>query len=266
MLPLIDTHTHLNLDDYAEDREQVIEAALAAGLTRMLLPGVTLESCLSAIPLCEQHEGLLFFALGVHPNDVAKGSGWNDDVIARFRELAQHPACVAIGETGLDYYWDDSPIDSQHSALREHVALARELGKPLIIHVRDKAGSTAAYDDLLSILRTEGADAVGGVMHCFSGTQAFAEASIQLKFHLAFGGVITFKNAPDLQAVAASVPLSSILLETDSPWLAPVPYRGKRNQPAYVQHVCSKLAELRGLSPAEVAEATTANARRLFGF
>lgn len=268
-LPLIDTHTHLNLDDYAEDRNQIIQNALEAGLTRMLLPGVTLESCFSAIALCEQHPGLLFFALGVHPNDVVPGSdksGWTSAILRRLRELADHPACVAIGETGLDYYWDDSPLPAQHQALREHIRLARELGKPLILHVRDKAGSTAAYDDLLELLRQENAAEIGGVMHCFSGTQAFAEAAIGLDFYLAFGGVITFKNAAELQAVARWAPLERIVLETDSPWLAPVPYRGKRNQPAYVRHVADKLAELKALPVTEIAAVTSANAHRLFGF
>ena len=266
MLPLIDTHTHLNLDDYAEDREQIIENALEAGLTRMLLPGVTLESCLTAIPLCEAHEGLIFFALGVHPNDVTKGSGWGPEVITRFRELSAHPAFVAIGETGLDYYWDDSPIPAQHQALKEHLALARELKKPVILHVRDKAGSTAAYDDLLAILRSEGADSVGGVMHCFSGSLAFARAAIDLNFYLAFGGVVTFKNAQELHEVVRQVPLERVVLETDSPWLAPMPYRGKRNEPAYVRHIAARVAELKELSPEAVAAATTANACALFGF
>lgn len=268
-MELIDTHTHLNLDDYAEDRKQVIQTALEAGLTRMLLPGVTLESCFSAIELCEQYPGQIFFALGVHPNDVVPQdgkSGWTPEVIARLREAAGHPAFVAIGETGLDYYWDDSPIPAQHRALREHIRLARELERPLILHVRDKADSTAAYDDLLMILRQEQAETIGGVMHCFSGTQAFAEAAIGLGFYLAFGGVITFKNAPALQDVARNTPLESILLETDSPWLAPVPRRGKRNEPAYVRYVADKLAELKGLEVETVAAATTANAHRLFRF
>lgn len=266
LVQLIDTHTHLNLDDYAEDQTQVIEAALAAGLTRMILPGVTLESCFSAVELCERYPGLLYFALGVHPTDVTKGSGWNQQVISQFRELAKHPAFVAVGETGLDYYWEDSPPAAQHQALREHIQLARELKRPLILHIRDKAGSQAAYDDLLKILIQEQASEVGGVMHCFSGTLDFARKSIQQNFYLAFGGVVTFKNAQELQQVAAEVPLESMLLETDSPWLSPVPFRGKRNQPAYVSYVAQKIAELRKLTPAEVARVTSANAHQLFRF
>lgn len=266
MLNLIDTHTHLNLDEYAEDQQNVIQTALAAGLTRMLIPGVTLEGCLSAIPLCEQHPGVIFFALGVHPTDVSKGSGWSADVSSRFRELATHPACVAIGETGLDYYWDESAPADQHRALREQIQLAQSLQLPVILHVRDKKDSTAAYDDLIRILREEQAQTFGGVMHCFSGDQSFADAALDLNFYLAFGGVLTFKNAPVQQQVAQNVPLERILLETDSPYLAPVPFRGKRNEPAYVRYVADKLAELRRLSVAEVADITTANAHKLFKF
>jgi TatD DNase family protein len=265
-MQLIDTHTHLNLDEYVEDQTQVITRALDAGLVRMVTPGVTLESSLSSVLLSEKYPGQIYFALGIHPNDVSKGSGWSPEVASRFRELAAHPALVAIGETGLDYYWDDSPPEAQHQALREQIQLARELKLPIIIHVRDKAGSTAAYDDLLLILKAEKAAEVGGVMHCFSGTLEFAKASLDLNFDLAFGGVLTFKNARELQEVAKQVPLERIVLETDSPYLAPMPYRGKRNEPAYVRLVADKLAELRGLEPEFVAETTTANARRLFKF
>lgn len=263
---LIDTHTHLNLDEYIEDQEQVIQTALDAGLTRMLIPGVTLEGCFSAITLCEKYPGVLFFALGVHPTDVSKGSGWSAEVEAKFRELAAHPACVAIGETGLDYYWDESSPADQHQALREQIRLAQSLDLPVILHVRDKKDSTAAYDDLIQILREEHAERNGGVMHCFSGDQKFADAAIALNYYLAFGGVLTFKNAPVQQQVAQNVPLERVLLETDSPYLAPVPFRGKRNQPAYVRYVADKLAELRGMSPEAIAEITTANAHALFKF
>ncbi|PIQ27058.1 hydrolase TatD [bacterium (Candidatus Blackallbacteria) CG17_big_fil_post_rev_8_21_14_2_50_48_46] len=262
-LPLIDTHTHLNLSDYQADQNEVIQKALDEGLIRMLLPGVTLESCLSAIELSRQYPALIYCGLGIHPQDVA---GWDDAVEARFLEMAKAPEVVAIGETGLDYYWDSSPPELQHSVLRRHIHLARELQLPLILHVRDKADSQAAYQDLLRILKQENAQEIGGVMHCFSGDLAFAQASIDLNFYLAFGGVLTFRNAQNLQAVAAQIDLQHIVLETDSPWLAPVPYRGKRNEPAYIRHVAEKLAEIKQCSLEEISQITTENARHLFQF
>ncbi|MGV3522733.1 MAG: TatD family hydrolase [Candidatus Sericytochromatia bacterium] len=262
-MQLIDTHTHLNLGHYVADQETVIETALKTGLTRMVTPGVTLESCLSALELAERYPGLIYSALGIHPTDAQQ---WTPETVAQFRQMASHPSIVAVGETGLDYYWDDCPIEIQHAALRGQIAFAKELQRPLILHVRDKKDSQAAYTDLLRILREENAQDVGGVMHCFSGTLPFALEAIELGFFIAFGGVVTFKNAPELQEVARQIPLDWIVLETDAPWLAPIPYRGKRNEPAYVQHVATKVAELRGMDPEELARATSANAQRLFRF
>ncbi|MBF2052891.1 MAG: TatD family hydrolase [Candidatus Sericytochromatia bacterium] len=262
-MELIDTHAHLNLGQYAEDQGSIIDNALKAGISRIVTPGVTLESCLSAFDLSDRYPGLFYCALGIHPTDAA---GWGPDVQARFLELSTRPEVVAIGETGLDYYWDSCPKEIQHAALRGQIALAKNLKLPLILHVRDKKDSQAAYDDLLRILREEQAEEVGGVMHCFSGDLPFAYASLELNFYLALGGVLTFKNAPVLQAVAREIPLQHLVLETDSPWLSPLPYRGKRNQPAYVRLVAEKLAELKGLSLEAIATETTRNACQLFHF
>jgi TatD DNase family protein len=262
-MSLIDTHTHLNLPHYQADQQEVIQKALDEGLSRMVIPGVTLESCLSALELTANWPGQMYCALGVHPQDALT---WSEQVELELRQHVSHPAVVAIGETGLDYYWDTAPPDIQHRALRAQIQMAREFKLPLILHVRDQANSRQAYNDLIAILQAENAHEVGGVMHCFSGDQAFAEASIELGFYLAFGGVITFRNTQELQAVAASVPDQWLLIETDSPYLAPVPHRGKRNQPAYIRYVAEKLAELRGTSLSEIARITTANACRLFRF
>lgn len=262
-MQLIDSHAHLNLGEYAEDQETVIDRALEAGVIRIVTPGVTLGSCLSAFELAEKHPTLFFCALGIHPTDAAD---WNTEVENEFRHRATHSAVVAIGETGLDYYWDACPIDVQHYVLRQHISLAKELKHPLILHIRDKKDSQKAYSDLLTILREENAAEVGGVMHCFSGDLEFAQAAIAENFTIAFGGVLTFKNAKELQAVAKALPLEHLLIETDSPWLTPHPYRGKRNEPAYVRLVAEKLAEIKGQSLEEIAKITTDNARRLFSF
>lgn len=262
-MELIDTHAHLNLGQYAEDQASTIDNALKAGVSRIVTPGVTLESCLSAFDLSERYPGVFYCALGIHPTDAAE---WGPEVQARFLALSTRSEVVAIGETGLDYYWDSCPKDIQQQALRAQIALAKTLKLPLILHVRDKKDSQAAYDDLLRILREEQAETVGGVMHCFSGDLPFAYASLELNFYLALGGVLTFKNAPVLQAVAREIPLQHLLLETDSPWLAPLPHRGKRNQPAYVRLVAEKLAEIKEISLETVAAETTHNACRLFRF
>jgi TatD DNase family protein len=260
---LIDTHTHLNLDDYKDDRPEVIQRALDEGLIRMLLPGVTLESCLSALELAQRYPGLLYCGLGIHPQDAHT---WNSDTEAQLLEWSASANVVAIGETGLDYYWDSSPPEVQHHSLRKQIQLAHQLDLPLILHVRDKPDSRKAYEDLLTILKEEDAQEVGGVMHCFSGDLAFAQAAIAMNFFLAFGGVLTFRSAQNLQAIAKEIDTEHLLLETDSPWLAPVPHRGKRNEPAYLPQVLQQLAQLKAAEPEDIAQITTENARLLFRF
>lgn len=262
-MQLIDTHAHLNLGEYTEDQEAVIDRALKAGLVRIVTPGVTLESYLSAFELSRRYPQFFYTALGIHPTDAAD---WNPQTEAEFRKQAEAPSVVAIGETGLDYYWDSCPIPVQHAALRAQIRLAQDLQLPLILHVRDKKDSQAAYQDLIRILHEEKAARTGGVMHCFSGDLDFARAAMKMNFWIAFGGVLTFKNARDLQAVAQEVPLERIVIETDSPWLTPHPYRGKRNEPAHVRLVAEKLAEIKNQSLEEIAQITTANACQLFAF
>ena len=260
-MELIDTHVHLNLGHYEVDQEEVIQRAISTGLIKMVSSGVTLESCQSAVALAQRYPGLLYCGLSVHPQDALI---WSEEVRNTYLDMSQHPSVVAIGEIGLDYYRDHAPQEIQQRVFREQIQLAQEVQLPLIIHVRDEG--PAAYHDVLQILKEEKAETLGGVMHCFSGNLEFAQSALALNFYLAFGGVITFKNALNLQAVVREIPLKHLLLETDCPWLAPVPYRGKRNEPSYVLKVAEKMAELKNTSLEEVAQVTTKNAFQLFGF
>ena len=260
-MQLIDTHCHLNLGQYETDQDTVIENALKAGVSQILTPGVSLESFSSAQSLHERYPKIFRTAVGIHPTEAAQ---LTPEAVDFFAAQCPRPQVVAVGETGLDYYWDSCPEDVQQYSLREHIRLAKAQRLPLILHIRDKKDSQRAYDDVLRILQEENARTIGGVMHCFSGTLAFAKAVIAENFKVAFGGVLTFKSARDLQAVARELPLEHILLETDSPWLCPEPHRGQRNEPAYVAHVARKLADLRGCDLETVARVTTANARQLF--
>ncbi len=261
MSQLIDTHCHLNLGQYEIDQADIIQKALKAGVSQIVTPGVTLEGFSSAHALATQYPGVFFSAVGIHPT---RADTFTQAAYAFFEEKATLEHVVAVGETGLDYYWDDCPEDVQQEALRQHIHLAKSTQLPLILHVRDKKDSQKAYDDTLRILKEEQAHVVGGVMHCFSGTLDFARAAIAENFSLAFGGVITFKNAKELQEVARTIDLQHIVLETDSPWLTPAPYRGKRNQPAYVKYVAEQLARLKDMPFEAVATQTTHNARALF--
>lgn len=262
MLQLIDTHCHLNLGQYETDQAEIIEEALKAGVSQIVTPGVTLESFSSALKLSEAYPGTFYTAVGVHPTEAAQ---FTAETYAYFLAQArQHKSVVAVGETGLDYYWDQCPEDIQQEALRRHIHLAKECQLPLILHIRDKNGSERAYQDLLDILKEENASEIGGVMHCFSGSLSFAREAISQNFFLAYGGVLTFKNAPTLHEVADAIDLQHVVLETDSPWLTPSPHRGKRNAPAYVQYIAQKLAEIKRISVEEVAQITTQNAKLLF--
>ncbi|MCA9969969.1 MAG: TatD family hydrolase, partial [Anaerolineales bacterium] len=218
---------------------------------------IDLASCEAVLALAERYDGV-YTAVGVHPNATA---GWQDGWIAALRDLARHPKVVAIGEIGLDYHWDDSPRPTQHRALAAQLALAAELRLPVILHNRESSA------DLLALLAAS--PLVGranpGVLHSFSADWATAEAALDLGYDLGFTGPITFKKADDLRAVAAQAPADRILVETDAPYLAPQPRRGKRNEPAYVAYVAERLAEVRGVAAAEIAAQTTRNAERLFG-
>lgn len=253
---LIDTHCHLDFDWFDEDRDAVMERALAAGVTQMVVPGLDLGNCQAILALTEKYDGV-FAAVGVHPNSSAE---WQDDWIDVLRDLAQQPKVVAIGEIGLDYYWDKSPKAVQHRALALQLELAAELNLPVIIHNRD---ASADVMQLLSESPLVGRDNPG-VLHSFAADWATAVSALNLGYYLGFTGPVTFKKADDLREIAQKVPDDRILVETDAPFLTPQPYRGKRNEPAYVAYVAEKLAEVRGVSTAVFASQTTENARRLF--
>ena len=260
-MTLIDSHCHLEPKDFAKDgvdeREDVIARARAAGVGAMICvgSGASLAEVRNAVALAETHDDI-WAAVGIHPHDVARIPDGALDEIERL--ALTHPRVVAVGETGLDYHYNHSPADSQQEHLRLFAQLARRAHKPLSLHIRD------AHDDALRILAEEKADEVGGVVHCFTGNLAEAQRWVALGFHISFSGVITFKSAEAIREAAAWVPLERLLVETDCPYLAPVPMRGKRNEPAYIVHTAEKVAEVRGMDPAALADAATGNTRRLF--
>jgi len=262
-MALIDTHCHLDFDAFDSDRAEVIARAQEAGVEMMLNPCTDLANAPRVLALAGEHEAV-FAAVGVHPNSSTQ---WDAHSVAALRELASQPKVLAIGEIGLDYYWDEAPHDVQQKALQAQLELAAEMELPVIVHNRE------ASKDLLAILLDwqAGLAASGsplvqrpGVLHSFSADQAMAEKALAAGYFLGFTGTLTFKNAPELQAVAQQAPLERILVETDSPFLSPHPLRGQRNEPARVQLVAEKLALLKGMAVEDVATATTANARYLF--
>jgi TatD DNase family protein len=253
---LIDSHCHLDEARFAGDRDAVVARAVAAGVAQMVTIGASdhMQANHDALALAERHPAV-FATVGVHPHAA---SSVTPAVLAEIHRLAQAPKVVAIGETGLDYYYDNSPRPLQQAAFRQFVNLARELRLPLVVHLRD------ALDDALTILREERAAEVGGVIHCFSGDRAAARAFLDLGFDLSFSGIVTFKNADELRNVARMVPADHILVETDAPFLAPVPHRGKRNEPAYVTFTAAAIASVRDCPLAEIARLSSANTRRRF--
>lgn len=256
---LVDTHVHLSHRQFAPDLPDVIRRARAAGVRVMLIPAIDLPSIERANKICEGGEGIYAMA-GIHPS-YTKDTTESD--FQRIVTMASDPAIVAIGESGLDYYHDRSFDEKQQELLRRHARLAMRVGKPLILHNRD------ASDDLLRILREEreaspAPERLRGIFHCFSGPATLGRSAIELGFMLGVGGNVTYKNSPTAAALT-DLDLADLVLETDGPFLAPVPYRGKRNEPAYVALVAEAVAAIKGVTVAEVAEVTTANALRLFG-
>ncbi len=252
---LIDTHCHFNHKRFADDVPDCLARAQAADVAEMIVVGADAASSADAVALAEQYAPYLFAVVGVHPHD---SKDWDAATADQLRAWASHPRVVAIGEIGLDFHYDFSPRDAQYRAFREQMQIARERHLPVVIHCRE------AYTETLQILEEENIQALGGVMHCWAGTVEEAERTIALGMHLGFGGTLTFKNADNVRESARRVPLERILVETDAPYLAPIPHRGQRNEPAYTRLVADYLADLRGVSYAEIAEATTTNARRLF--
>jgi len=250
---LVDSHCHLDFPGLAERLPETLAAMQDNGVGLALCIGVNLENFPQVLALAER-DPRLYATVGVHP----EYRDAEEPTVERLVELANHPRIVAIGETGLDYHWHRDKPEWQRQRFRNHIAAARRCGKPLVVHTRD---STA---DTLRLLREEGAGAVGGVMHCFTEDWENARVALDLGFYLSFSGIVTFKNAAIVKDVATRCPLDRLLIETDSPYLAPAPFRGKPNQPAYVRHVAEEIARLRGLSLAEVTRATSDNFFSLF--
>jgi len=253
----IDSHCHLSFPELRERLPDVLSAMCLARVQQAVCICTTLEEFPTVLQLAEQHE-MLWASVGVHPDN----EGVQEPGVAELLRLADHPKVLAIGETGLDYYRLNgrsvADMEWQRERFRVHIRAAKACGKPLVVHTRSSSADT------LAILAEEGAGAVGGVFHCFTEDLAVAEAAVALGFHISFSGILTFRNAEALRAVAAALPRDRVLIETDSPYLAPMPYRGKLNQPAYVPHVAAQLAELWQLPVEEVAALTTRNTQRLF--
>ena len=253
---MIDSHCHLDSKEFDEDREAVIERALAAGVEHMLAIGTgdgppDLEA---GLRLAEKHSAF-YATAGIHPHDAAKA---RPEDFKHLAELIQHPKALAVGEIGLDYHYDFSPRDVQKSAFIGQMEIAASAKKPIVIHTRE------AWDDTLALIEQHWTPhGIGGIMHCFSGGPDEARRALDLGFYLSFGGIVTFPKALAVQDAAKSAPRDRILIETDAPYLAPVPKRGKRNEPALIVHTARKLAELRGESYEELCNATTENFRRL---
>jgi TatD DNase family protein len=251
---LVDSHCHLDFPELAADLPQLIDRMKTAGVGAALCAGVTLERFPAVLNIAHRYPNI-FAAVGVHP-DTQEGAEADVDTLVR---LASDPQVVAIGETGLDYYRLEGDLEWQRRRFRTHIEAARQCHKPLIIHTR------AAKADTLRILEEENAGAIGGVFHCFTEDRETAVKAIEIGFYVSFSGILTFKNAASLKEIVVALPLDRILVETDAPYLAPVPHRGKTNEPAFVAHVAAEIAALRGISLNAVAEATTANFCRLFG-
>lgn len=249
----IDSHCHLDFPDLVKDIDAILDNMRANEVTHALCVSVQLETFPKVLELAVKHDNL-YASVGVHPDYELE----TEPTQAELVRLAQHPKVVAIGETGLDYYRLTGNLDWQRDRFRTHIRAAIQSGKPLIIHTR------SAADDTLRIMAEESAEKVGGVMHCFTENLQVAEAAIEMGFYISFSGIVTFKNATAIKEVAKSIPLERILIETDSPYLAPTPHRGKTNQPAFVKHVADEIALLRHIPVAEVGEASSRNFSRLF--
>jgi TatD DNase family protein len=250
---LVDSHCHLDFPDLANRMPEVLQRMQENQVDLAVCIGVNLEDFPQVIALAEQH-AQLYATVGVHPEYTDVEEPDEDRLLG----LAAHTKVIAIGETGLDYYWQKDQPEWQRDRFRTHIRAAKRCSKPLVVHTRDSAADT------LRVLKEEGADAVGGVMHCFTENWDIARQALDLGFHLSFSGIVTFKNASIVKEVAQKCPLDRLLVETDSPYLAPVPYRGKPNEPAYVRYVAEEIAKLRSISIDAVRQATTDNFFSLF--
>ena len=251
---LVDTHCHVHHTPFDIDRDHVLQRARERGVERFVVVGCDLEDSQRACELAQKHNDMVFTA-GIHPTQTAKAP---KDGIAHIQHLAKNPKCAAIGECGLDFFHTDSDRQTQRTWFADQIDLAKHLGKPLVIHVRD------AWEDCLDLLMQQRGDGLRGILHCFTGTWEHACKAMDLGFWISISGIVTFHNASHLQEVVARLPVDRILLETDCPYLAPVPHRGKRNEPVHVQLVAEKVAQLQSLSVQELVHKTGANARQAF--
>ena len=252
---LVDTHAHLDLPEFDKDRDGVIKRAKENGIDYILTIGINLKSCNEAIRLAGSYD-FIYASIGIHPHDT---KDIDEDTYKVLKSLAKNRKVLALGEIGLDFYRNLSPRDVQVRRFREQINLAWELSLPIIIHDRD------AHKETMDILKEEGAGNMGGIIHCFSGDYSMAKRCIDMGFYISIPGTVTFPKAIELQEIVKKLPLSTIFIETDCPFLTPVPYRGKRNEPFFVKYVAEKVASLKGISVEEVAETTSENFGRLFG-
>ncbi|RWM21526.1 MAG: TatD family deoxyribonuclease [Mesorhizobium sp.] len=252
---LVDSHCHLDFPDFAEERAAIVARALAAGIGRMVTISTRVKRFQQVVEIAESFDEV-YCSVGTHPHNAAEEL---DVTVEELVRLSGHPKVVAIGEAGLDYFYDHAPRDAQAQGFRSHIAAARETGLPLVIHSRD------ADSDMADILEDEtGKGAFPFILHCFSSGRRLAEIGVALGGYVSFSGIVTFKNSAELRAIATDVPRDRLLVETDAPYLAPIPFRGKRNEPAYVAYTARVLAETIGVSEAEIAAVTTDNFFRLF--
>jgi len=249
----VDSHCHLDFPGLLEREEEILATMADNRVGQALCVSVRLEDFPRVLALAERHDGL-WASVGVHPDNA----DCEEPDVARLLALADHPRVVAIGETGLDYHWHEDAPEWQRARFRTHIRAARACGKPLIVHTR------SAAEDTIRLMREEGASEAGGVMHCFTESWEVAAAALELGFYISFSGIVTFRNAKDIKEVAKRVPLDRLLIETDAPYLAPVPHRGKTNQPGWVVHVAEEIARLREEPLGRIEQATTDNFFRLF--
>lgn len=251
---LIDTHAHIDMDDYSDDFSEMLKRAEENAVQKIIIPGVEPAGFARIFELTEKHKNI-YGCVGVHPEEP---DFYDDEAEEKIKYYLKKPKIVAAGEIGLDYYWDKSRIERQKEIFEKQIYLAKEAGKPVVVHDRE------AHQDTFEILKKTGAKETGVVMHCFSGSPEFALQCVKEGFYIALGGVVTFKNAKKMKEVALAVPLENLLVETDSPYLTPVPYRGKRNEPSYVKYSAEEIAKLRNISFSEISDATTKNALKVF--
>ena len=251
---MIDTHSHINFEEYMENFNSLLEEMKQEEIEKVIIPGVEPSTFDEIIELCQKDE-MLYCAIGIHPSEFET---YNDDVEKRIYELCKNKKVIAIGEIGLDYHYCPETKEEQKTIMRKQLKIAEELQLPVLIHDRE------AHQDCFDIVNEYNLPAV--VFHCFSGDKDFALKCVEKGYYIAIGGVVTFKNAKDLKEVAINTPLEYLLLETDAPYLTPVPFRGKRNSPKYLKYIAQEIADLRGISVEEVKEITTQNAKRIFKF